>query len=159
MPRRTDHATRQTKVDSTSEGQVFQAVRETVCLSVVQEREDMTEVLQCACGRRYGMPLAGTSKRCECGTPFAYGRVVEQQTVSQQEVGDVPKSLLDGMRVKENSQYQELMGTVTTSRHGIVSYCPHCNAPIYGPQLIGADEEPLVRFSCQCRRRFGDESK
>ncbi len=34
---------------------------------------------------------------------------------------------------------------------GVVGRCPACGAPIYGYDIIHSDEEPLLKYSCNCR--------
>jgi hypothetical protein len=33
----------------------------------------------------------------------------------------------------------------------IISKCTDCGAPIYGAKTVKIDEEPVVKFSCDCR--------
>lgn len=39
-----------------------------------------------------------------------------------------------------------------------VSVCPHCGAPVYGRTAVFPKDEPIVKYSCACRKdRFEDQ--
>lgn len=37
---------------------------------------------------------------------------------------------------------------------GMVGACPTCGGPIYSSKILFDEEEPCVRFSCECRNRI-----
>jgi hypothetical protein len=64
------------------------------------------------------------------------------------------KSILDNVPVDDQAfplGKKELSLPPPGNRWGIVSYCPKCNAPIYGRHDIApTDTEPLIRRTCSC---------
>lgn len=70
------------------------------------------------------------------------------------------KSVLDGIPIKETGRWPAEQpnetrlppkgGSSTSPRLFIVGHCPTCNAPIYGKDSIEADEQPVVKFTCDC---------
>lgn len=59
------------------------------------------------------------------------------------------KSILDGIKIKEEGFPLGSPSAPGDARH-VVSKCPVCGAPIYGPERTTA-ETPNVVFSCNCR--------
>ena len=43
------------------------------------------------------------------------------------------------------------------SPEDVVSGCPHCGAPIYGPKKARPSERIHVRYTCLCRNKGGLE--
>lgn len=62
------------------------------------------------------------------------------------------KSVLDNIEVKEEGF--PLQAPAKSEPNAVVSSCPACGAPIYGPRQVVADQAtiPLV-FSCDCRMK------
>lgn len=69
------------------------------------------------------------------------------------------KSILDNVEKKITADDSGVLSRMfpeaekaTRKEEGIVGSCPHCGAPIYGPRWIAENEEPKVRYSCNCYR-------
>lgn len=57
------------------------------------------------------------------------------------------KGILDNVQVKEQGYpigSQGGTGGVKSASIGIVSHCPSCGSPIYGPQMIAPGELPAI---------------
>ncbi len=59
------------------------------------------------------------------------------------------KSLLDGMRVKEEGFSSRSKDTA--ERLFVCGFCPKCGGPIFGPESVSIAENPVVKYSCNCR--------
>ena len=68
------------------------------------------------------------------------------------------KSILDGMRIKEEGFYKPVPVSQTNPMLEafapliVVGACPGCGSPIYGKPSILLDENPQVRLTCSCRK-------
>jgi len=60
------------------------------------------------------------------------------------------KSLLDGIPVKTNEEFDKLFNRQGCCRE-VVSQCPKCGSPIYGQKSLIGNDSPAVEFSCNCR--------
>lgn len=65
-----------------------------------------------------------------------------------------PKSIFDGMQVKDTmfacNKEQPAPSQKNRRDMEVVSKCPQCGCPIYGPTRIPADETPTIIISCDC---------
>ena len=103
-------------------------------------------------------PLEGrTDAACRLWGTFTEGAMKlekEQETMNASECER--KSILDGMEIKESGF--PVGGTGTENRMTIrpkleiVGHCPQCNSPVYGPKRINENEEPVVKYGCDCRQ-------
>lgn len=93
------------------------------------------------CGGNLPMPLSGEVVGCPCGATL-HG---PKRT----------KSILDGMPIGTTSSLKQVLakGSEPTALE-VVSSCPRCGAPIYGPKV--ATSKPVVTFSCFCRMNFNE---
>ena len=65
------------------------------------------------------------------------------------------KSVLDNMKTKEQgfplSVKERPPQEPPERKLETVGHCPSCGAPVYGYRKVALGEEPVVRYSCQCR--------
>ncbi len=85
------------------------------------------------------------------------------------EMSEPQKSVLDNVPVQESTAFKDMCGTKENPPKGervfgsgslnIVSSCPHCGSPIYGPIELKEGEAPSVIRSCDCWTRKGAVSQ
>lgn len=61
------------------------------------------------------------------------------------------KSVLDNMKIKEEGFPLSTKEGSSKLLLGVVSQCPTCGAPIYGPTQATAGEPVAAQYSCNCR--------
>lgn len=85
---------------------------------------------------------------------------------AQMRLAERTKSILDGMKIDNKAlpsspDYSgpespaKIVSTEVVETLNIVSHCPTCGAPIFGPTCIRSNRVPNVKMSCTCHQNKG----